>query len=415
MQCVDGTPSISPRLRLIAATFWILAFASIPGWISIDRPGWDVSVYRNAIQSVQAGHDPYSDAMAVQDAFHRDLASHASDPTPFSYVYSPITLPLLRPIGAVPVWLSGTVYWFLYAVCALCLVWVGMQAVDDSEYKVFLLLAPAALFFPGLLQHDVILSGNVAIILYALVLLGAAFGWWRGQWHWCYLAILIASCYKAPLLILVVIPLLSARRQWLPAGIAVAAGCALFAIQPLVWPSLFHHFLQAVNLQFSYNHDFGCSPAGLLSKFLFSHGISYTVAGTVIYLLYAVPVFAVLLHLSRRYLEGRFSLRQWIPVLLLGVFLLNPRLIEYDIVPLMLPMALIGWRFLAHTYPPTRAILYLLSIVAVGNVFAAQNYGHWKQVEGILLIVFFVAGCWDLLRQSRTPSVIEAPQLLTTA
>ena len=224
MQCVDGTPSISPRLRLIAATFWILAFASIPGWISIDRPGWDVSVYRNAIQSVQAGHDPYSDAMAVQDAFHRDLASHASDPTPFSYVYSPITLPLLRPIGAVPVWLSGTVYWFLYAVCALCLVWVGMQAVEDSEYKVFLLLAPAALFFPGLLQHDVILSGNVAIILYALVLLGAAFGWWRGQWHWCYLAILIASCYKAPLLILVVIPLLSARRQWLPAGIAVAAG-----------------------------------------------------------------------------------------------------------------------------------------------------------------------------------------------
>ena len=415
MQCVDGTPSRSPRYRVIAAIFWILAFASIPGWISIDQPGWDVTVYLNAIHSVQAGHDPYADAMAVQDTFHRDLASHTNAATPFSYVYSPITLPLLRPIGALPVWLSGTVYWFLYAVCALCLVWAGMQAVEETERRAFLLLAPAALFFPGLLQHDVILSGNVAIILYALVLLGAVFGWRQGQWHWCYLAILLASCYKAPLLILAAIPALSARRQWLPAGITVATGFALFAMQPLVWPSLFHHFLQAVNLQFSYNHDFGCSPTGLLSKFLFGRGISYTVAGTVIYLLYAVPVFAVLFHLSRRFLDGRFSLRQWIPVLLLGVFLLNPRLIEYDIVPLMLPMALIGWRFLARYYPPKRAILYLVSIVAVGNVFAAQNFGHWKQVEGIFLIVFFAAGCWSLLQQSRTPSKIETPLLLTTA
>jgi len=415
MQCVDGTPSRSPRVRVVAAIFWILAFASIPGWISIDRPGWDVSVYLKAIHSMQAGHDPYADAMAVQDAFHRDLASHPNAAAPFSYVYSPITLPLLRPIGAVPVWLSGTVYWFLYAVCALCLVWVGMQAVEDSERNGFLLIAPAALFFPGLLQHDVILSGNVAIILYALVLLGAVLGWRRGHWYWCYLAILLASCYKAPLLILAAIPALSARRQWLPAGIAVAAGFALFAVQPLVWPSLFHHFLQAVNLQFSYNRDFGCSPAGLLSNLLVDRGISYSIAGTVIYLLYAVPVFAVLLHLSRRFLDGRFSLRQWIPVLLLGVFLLNPRLIEYDIVPLALPMALIGWRFLARYYPPTRAILYLVSIVAIGNVFAAQNYGHWKQVEGIFLIVFFVAGCRDLLQQSRTPPVTEAPQFLAIA
>jgi len=415
MQCVDGTPSRSPRVRVVAAIFWILAFASIPGWISIDRPGWDVSVYLKAIHSMQAGHDPYADAMAVQDAFHRDLASHPNAAAPFSYVYSPITLPLLRPIGAAPVWLSGTVYWFLYAVCALCLVWVGMQAVEDSERNGFLLIAPAALFFPGLLQHDVILSGNVAIILYALVLLGAVLGWRRGHWYWCYLAILLASCYKAPLLILAAIPALSARRQWLPAGIAVAAGFALFAVQPLVWPSLFHHFLQAVNLQFSYNRDFGCSPAGLLSNLLVDRGISYSIAGTVIYLLYAVPVFAVLLHLSRRFLDGRFSLRQWIPVLLLGVFLLNPRLIEYDIVPLALPMALIGWRFLARYYPPTRAILYLVSIVAIGNVFAAQNYGHWKQVEGIFLIVFFVAGCRDLLQQSRTPPVTEAPQFLAIA
>ena len=322
---------------MIAAIFWILAFASIPGWISIDRPGWDVSVYINAIHSVRAGHDPYADAMAVQDAFHRDLASHANDPTPFSYVYSPITLPLLRPIGAAPVWLSGTVYWFLYAVCALSLVWVGMQAVEDSERRVFLLLAPAALFFPGLLQHDVILSGNVAIILYALVLLGAVFGWRRGQWYWFYLATLIASCYKAPLLILAAIPALSARRQWLPSGVTVATGFALFAMQPLVWPSLFHHFLQAVDLQFSYNRDFGCSPAGLLSKFLFGRGISYTVLeSSFICCMLSPYLLCCFICRAGIWMEDS-PCGSGFRFVLLGVFLLNPRLIEYDIVPLSCP------------------------------------------------------------------------------
>jgi hypothetical protein len=406
---------MSPRYQVIAAIFWTLAFASIPAWISFDAPGWDYSIYRRAIHSVQAGHDPYSDAIAVQDAFHRELTHDPKAATPFSYVYSPITLPLLRPIGALPVWLSSIAYWLIYAACALCLVWVGMQAVDERERNGFLLIAPAALFFPGMLQHDVILSGNVVIVLYTLVLLGAAIGWRCGQWYWCYLAILVASCYKAPLLVLAAIPALCGRRQWLPAGINMATGIGLFAIQSLIWPTLFHNFLRAVDLQFIYNRDFGISPAGQFTALLYAHGIPYTIAGPVIYLLYAVPVFAVLLHLSRRFLSGQFSLRQWLPVLMLGSFLLNPRMIEYDVIPLTLPMALIGWRFFARYNPPRRAILLLSLVVAVGNIFAVQNFGHWKQVEGIFLIAFFAAGSWELLQQSRTASEATTAALRTTA
>ena len=101
MQCVDGTCSRLTRYRVIAAIFWILAFASIPGWISVDQPGWDVTVYLNAIHSVRAGHDPYADAMAVQ-RLSLGFGLAYQMPTPFSYVYSPITLPLLRLIGNGP-------------------------------------------------------------------------------------------------------------------------------------------------------------------------------------------------------------------------------------------------------------------------------------------------------------------------
>jgi hypothetical protein len=398
---------MSLKSRAIVTVFWMLAFATVPVWIAHDHVGWDVAVYQNAIRSLEAGHDPYADAISLQEAFHRSFALHPKSVTPFSHVYSPITVPLLRLIGAMPIWIAGIAYWLTYALCALCLVWIGIQAADENERRWFLLLAPAALFFPGTLHHDAILSGNVALVLYALVLFGATVGWHRGQWHWCYLAVLVASCFKAPLLSLVVTPVLSARGQWLPAGITAALGGALFAIQSLIWPSLFRRFLEAVELQFSYNRDFGCSPAGLLSNFLFNHGVSYTAAWTLFYLLYAVPTFGLLLYLSRQFLNARLSLEQWLPVLLVGVILLDPRIMQYDVVPVTLPMALIGLRFLARFNPPARAILFLALIFAIANYTAARDPGTWKLVEGILLVVLFAAGCWILLRQSITQSAVN--------
>ena len=67
----------------------------------------------------------------------------------------------------------------------------------------------------------------------------------------------------------------------------------------------------------------------------------------IFYLCYAIPLFALLFALSRRYLQGSFTLRQWAPVLLVGVILFNPRILEYDVAPITLPLTLIAWRFFA--------------------------------------------------------------------
>ena len=85
-------------------------------------------------------------------------------------------------------------------------------------------------------------------------------------------------------------------------------------------------------------------------------------------------------------------------VLILGVILLNPRLIEYDAAPLALPAALIAWRFLAAIASPRRTILYFtLSFVAV-NAIALTGWQIWKLTEGPLLVVLFAAGAYTLLR-----------------
>ena len=407
--------SLSARSRTIVIVFWILAFLVTPVWSVLDHAGWDAAIYNNAIVALKATHDPYGDAIAVQEAFHRTLALHPNAVPPYSYVYSPITLPLLRLMGALPFWFSCTAYCLALIAGVFSVLWATTRATEDKELTFVSLVAPLALFCPGLLAHDAILSGNVAYILYALVLLGATYGWRRGQWLWCYLAIIVASCFKAPLLSLVAIPLLSARRQWLPAAGTIAIGGILFAIQPLLWPSLFRHFLEAVNLQFTYNHDFGSSPAGIFSDILVHHGIPYSSASIVFYLLYATAIVALLLYLSQQFLRGKFTLRQWMPVLLVGVVLLNPRIMEYDAAPLAIPMALIGWRFFTRSGATPRAVIAYLSFFLAANLLAVPFAGAWKPTECFLLVSLFTIGCRDLLRQCRVPSTLPPPSASTSS
>ena len=383
----------------LLAILWILVFAAIPVWISLDSSGWDFTVYAKAAHALASGRDPYADAIAIQRAAHEaKLVQPNADP-PYSYVYSPITLPLLRAIAHAPAKLFAAAYWLIYILGVLAEIWIAMLAVEESERSVFLFLAPLAPFFPGFIANGVVLSGNIAYLLYPAMLLCAVYGWKRGSWRWFYVATLAASCVKAPLLSLLLLPVLSARRQWIPAGVTGALGLALFALQPRLWPTLFKEYLQAVELQFSYNRDFGCSPAGLFSGYLFDHGLPYSPAALIFFLSYALPLCAVLFYLSRQYLRGAFSWKQWFPILLTGVILLNPRLIEYDTAPLALPLALIGWRFLRARMDSLPSTVILVAVFAVTNFFGLRNWNTRLLIDGPLLVLFFLAGSWDLAQQ----------------
>jgi hypothetical protein len=397
---------------------WFLVLGAIPVVSHYDPPAWDLSIYRHALQSVQAGHDPYADAIAAQEAVHRLAPGVPTPYGPFSYVYSPITLPLLRFFGWLPLWAGGSLFWLLYAAGVAVQSRFGLGLMSESERRILQFYAPAAIFFPGFLGSDIVMSGNVVFILYgaALVCVGRALR--TGSWRWFYAVVLIASCFKAPLLTLLAIPVLCARKQWLAAIGTGAAGLGLFAVQRLLWPQLFHNFLTAVDLQFIFNRDFGFSPAGLFSGWLFDHHLPYySAAGMIFYLAYAVPVFAALLYLSRRYLRGEFTAREWMPVMLIGVILLNPRLMEYDAAPLALPVALVCWRFFSGV---KRSVVATLAPVAgiflAVNLWAGGNWNRWKLTEGPLMVAFLLGGMATLVRLKETEhDAIDVPGVLTEA
>lgn len=392
-----------PRIFWSCAILAIVIWASVPGYDA----GWDLRVYKAAIVSVRAGQDPYEDGMARQRVYHatKDQLPPGT-PVPFTYVYSPITLPPLAWIGRLPLRLTATLYLAVYAISIVAAIWVGLWAVEDKEHLVFSLLAPAAVFFPGLLQTDVLFSGNLAYILQGGALLAAWNGWRKGRWLWFYLLVLLASCYKAPLLYLLAIPVLSTRRQWLPAALTGFLGVGFFAIQPRVWPVLFQHYLEAVELQFSYNHDFSASPAGLLAN-AFYNVIPYKITSVIVYLLTVLLVAGILLVLRKRFLAGIFSLKQWVPFMLVGVALLNPRIMEYDVAPLTLMMALVAWRFFSRiAATPMRRTIWMAASFAAFNIGAAFA---WRWTEGILLTALFAAGSWDLFAASQSQHQQTAP------
>lgn len=403
-----------PRILWVCALIAIVAWALQPGYVV----GWDLNVYRDAMRSLLAGHDPYADAMAIQRIYHAQGPHPPGTAVPFSYVYSPMTLGLVRLAGRMPVAVVGTIYWLVYAAAVMATLAVGWWMVEKPERRVFALLVPAAVFFPGLLQQDVLFSGNVAFILYGLVLTGAWLGWRRGVWWPFYVAVVAASCFKAPLLSLVVIAPLSARGQWVKATAAAAVGVALFAVQPHVWPSLFRNYLMAVELQFDYNRDFSSSPAGLAANAFFNRA-PYKVVSVVAYALYGLPVFAVMVKLGNRVKAGALRLREWAPVLVVGTVLLNPRIMEYDVAPLAVPMALVLWRFFRRVSGGSAkwAGVGLGIVFALVNTVAAHPFMEttWRPTEGVLLLATFAAGAWTLSRPPLAEGAREAAPAQTVA
>lgn len=397
----------------VPAVFWLLTAATVVLllWVASHRYGWDLQVYQSGMMSLRAGHDPYADGMELQRWFHRSVVA-PSELLPLPYIYGPMTLPVLRWASAYSFQLTGGIYWALYVAGALAVLWVMMRAMEDDERYGFALVAPAAIFFPGLLmQADVIFSGNVAYIVYGAAFLTAYAGWRRGWWGWFYVVVLLASCCKLPMLSLLAIPLFSARRHWRSVCVAAAAGVGMFLLQAVLWPELFRNYLEVLEMQFTYSHDFGMSPAGLLADALYGV-VPYQLTGAVVYVLYAVPVFGTMAYLSRRFFAGEFTLREWMPVLMVGTILLNPRIMEYDVAQMTLPMALIAWRFVGRE----RSRAVALGLIAVGMVLVnLVGVMEWKVTECLLLMGIFGAGTADLLRSEREVQVADAmmPSVLT--
>src|SRR5208337_3809018 len=130
--------------------------------------------------------DPYAKGIAATRVFQSQYVPGMAENLPTVYHYPPLTLLLLRLLEGFPGWVLAVGYGALVAVGALTQLWAGFQMADRDERRWLALMLPAVIFFPGLITDDVILSGNVAYVLYGAMLAASVPGWKRGNWRWYY-------------------------------------------------------------------------------------------------------------------------------------------------------------------------------------------------------------------------------------
>jgi len=401
------------RKRIIALCC-VLAVSAVTMMAALGPAGfgWDAQAYGKAIHSLRQGSDPYADALAEQKAFHEQPPSVRSAHHPFTYIYPPLTLPLLRLAAILPDKLLVVLFGTALAAGFLLQLWAGFQMATKDERRWLPVMLPFVAFFPGLLSSDIILSGNVAFILNGLLLATAVIGWKRGRWFWYYGAVLAAAMFKPPALTLLLFPLLVGRKQWLSACAAAMAGLFLFSAQVRIWPELFREHLLVVQAEFDWNHHFGLGPAGMVANALWKSHRPYLLPAAVVYVAFATLLVIALLMLSRRVRIEKIAMQSWVPIALIGTFLLNPRLVVYDVAAVTVPMLLIGWRglrslqdgsgflnnnALTRRHPDLSFVLFGLGCFVTLNVVAGTGEA-WQVVELVVLMVVLALGIWLLGR-----------------
>ena len=413
-----------PQPKKFIALFWLASAITVAVLTWQGPAWWDTGVYATAMRALRRGGDPYAEGIAAQRAFHAQNTDLRARP-PMTYVYSPLTLPVLRALGHVPERALGAAYYAALLGGFLLQLWAAWKMALPHERGILPFLFPAVAFFPGLLNDDVLLSGNVVYLLYGLIFAAAVPGWQRNRWGSYYAAVLVASCCKAPLLSLLALPFFFGKKQWWKAIVCGLAGVALFASQVWIWPRLFSEYLTAVNLQFTFNDDFGFGPAGLLGSALWHAGLPYSLPSQILYLGFAALIASALWFTVWRLRNTPEAKSAWLPVVLVGTILLNPRVKEYDIAPLTIPLVLIAWRvflvaraafetrrratrpFLAwsSTLADLRGARHarmdwngVVEAATAFGWFLALNFaagcGIWKPLALLVLLSAFAAGTW---------------------
>ena len=417
VESVSGPQARWLTRERVIVLFWIAAIVAVVFMATAGPAGWDARVCGKTLQSLRNGIDPYAVGIGEQQALWNSAASRQSRARSL-YAYSPLTLPLLRMLTFFPSWLLGALFWAAIAAGVVLELRAGFCLADEQERRWLVFLLPVVVFFPGLITDDAILSGNLAYVFYGLILTAAVPGWKRGRWSWFYLAVLAASIFKAPMLTLLAFPVLVGRRQWIPAAGTAAGGLLLIAGQARLWPDLFREYLTTIRIMFDVGHDFGYGPSGVYGELLWNLGRPSSQATTIAYFAVAGAVGVVLLVLAHRVRQEDLSCDIWLPVALVGTFLLNPRIMKYDMAAITIPMLLIASRGLrsivqnAATENPgdrshaNRALIFLgAGCFLVPNLMTVFGPTWWP-VELMVLLTVFAMGVRSLQR----PQVEMQPQ-----
>jgi len=244
-------------------------------------------------------------------------------------------------------------------------------------------------------------NGNIASVLYLLAFLAMLPGVRANRWTMFYAAVFAGAVIKAPLLLLLLFPLLTGKRQWKYCAFCAAAVVAIYAGQKIFAPALYAGYQWSLVQQVTVIHHYGYGILGIAA------GIEYKLRGTVGTLssiasgIFSSILIAALFFLRRR-IDDPASDRLWLSLVVLSIILASPRILPYD-ADVALFAAFVIFVNVLHTRRliALLVLLFLPSLVVPYFVNSPSLVGCY---ESLLLMLAFAGGFFTLWKQKAAPA-----------
>ncbi len=345
---------------------------------------WDLDVYLRAVQD-----------------FSHGLNSYRTD-VDLLFIYHPYVLKgfvLVNELIDLKILLFG-----FYAVCTflfllICKKFLDPSALSDRMHSSAMLLglslASIAYGGAGLVALK---TGNITTYLHLLLISTgyASVSANQKQWRYAFLCcVVIASVIKPYLLayLLLSIQWKEPRQAWMFSVVAVMVFAWLW-LSPLWFsPALYADFINALSFQTVGKGDLGYALFGMLRPIM---------GDTVAMLLHVLVMLGLLLSLA--YLQWgvgkNAQLQRWLPLWLVLIIFLNPRMKEYDFCVAVFMAFVFAYRELPSRIGRVVAVAFSVSLIPA-VLLAVQKYmglniheallaRHPYQVFGVLLVCIYV-------------------------
>lgn len=323
---------------------------------------WDAHIYSAAFAKYAAGADPYG-SVTNNSSFGRNL-----------FVYPPVTLLAGNWIRQlIPETLRWFTYISLYVLSIALLLVVLVRHFARSEWMSVPLAIVLLVCAPDLAGADALLSGNLSMPCYAMVLAAAVPGIRRGRWSYFYAIVILIAAIKVSFLLLLMLPLLAGRRQLVASITCAGIVFSTYGAQWMFARTAFQQFLLSLRQQTYVGFDDGYSVFHYARVLNYNLHLGTPYTPFVAELVVTAIVFAALLYLRRMLADPPEG--PWLAIILLAIVLLNPRMKVYDAAVGALPaFALLGYSL--RTLPSLCAVIAVLLptpfLVAACDFHAAE-------------------------------------------
>lgn len=373
------------------------AILSVGGmFLFLPENCWDLRVTTAALRYLRHGLDPYAASIA------HEQAEAALGHRVFIYWYPPISILLLRIVNVIPAFVRSLMFWAIYVAGFGLQMWGASRYALPGERHKLRFLFPLTMFFPAFVPSDCILSGNLAIPMYGAIMAASVPGWREGKWGWFYGAVLASSLLKPPMLVWLVVPLIIGTAQVVPSALAAFCGVDAFVLQRVIWPERFASFM--ISIRHALPSEINYSAVAMFYRIPYKLGPPSQHAIMAFFVVFSIGVFALLAYFAYQCKRGNIVGQNLAAVALLATAILAPRLKEYDLLPLTIPMALILLRAVGSR---VAAVIFVLG---AGMVVAVLATGHLWAVDFISVITVFLIGAYALGREAYLTSVARTQE-----